>query len=199
MIYGYVRAITRRQVELNIVEEQIGEITSRYSRALVYEEQYKEKAVDRPNFERLISKVKEGDILVVTRLDILDLSIKNIVNIMDELLRKSVKIHILNIGVIDFSITGKVIINTLNALLEFDKSKKLYKIENSKSAARKNPGYKEGRPPKFTADQIEAALKKLNVNGGEYSYKAVELLSGISKRTLIRENNKRKMQMDYIK
>lgn len=198
MIYGYVRAITKRQLDQNNVEQQIGEITSRYLNAAVYEEQYKEKYKVLPKFEKLKSIISEDDILVVTRLDIIGLNIKIVLEVIDELLNKGVKVHILNIGIVDFSTEGTAILKALNAFSEYDKLLKLYKIENSKSAAKKNPRYVEGRPPKFTPDQIEAALKKLNVNGGEYSYKAVELLSGISKRTLIRENNKRKIQMDDI-
>lgn len=49
------------------------------------------------------------------------------------------------------------------------------------------------RSPKYTVKQIDNALSMLSVNWGSYSYTEVEELLGISKSTLIRENNKRKI------
>ena len=68
-----------------------------------------------------------------------------------------------------------------------DKTGKAIVIEKTKE------GFKEGRPKKFTKKQLDNALSMLNINGGNYSYSQVEELLGISKSTLIRENNKRKI------
>ncbi|MDO5040109.1 helix-turn-helix domain-containing protein, partial [Clostridium sp.] len=59
--------------------------------------------------------------------------------------------------------------------------------------ARTKEGFKEGRPKKYTDKQLNNALSMLTVNGGNSSYNEVAELLGISKSTLIRANNKRKV------
>ena len=52
----------------------------------------------------------------------------------------------------------------------------------------------EGRPQKHSNERIEKALSMLTINGGTMSYNEVADLTKISKSTLIRENNKRKVK-----
>ena len=67
------------------------------------------------------------------------------------------------------------------------------RTREGKEIARTKDGYKEGRPKKFTKEQIDLALSMLSVNCGDKSYNEVERLMGISVSTLKRENNKRKL------
>ncbi len=56
-----------------------------------------------------------------------------------------------------------------------------------KAIARQKPGYRDGRPEKFSKTQIDHALSLL----GEYSYTQVANMTGISKSTLLRAKRKR--------
>ena len=67
------------------------------------------------------------------------------------------------------------------------------RTQEGKAIAKTKEGFKEGRPRTYTKEQLDNALGMLTINGGSYSYKEVERLLGISKSTLIRENNKRKL------
>lgn len=58
--------------------------------------------------------------------------------------------------------------------------------EGKRKAKLKNPNYKEGRPLKYTDDEILSALKLLE----NMSYKDVEKITNISKSTLIRAKKK---------
>lgn len=58
--------------------------------------------------------------------------------------------------------------------------------EGRRKAKLKNPNYKEGRPLKYTDDEILSALKLLE----NMSYKDVEKITNISKSTLIRAKKK---------
>ena len=77
---------------------------------------------------------------------------------------------------------GNILFKTLCAVNNFDKALLVERIQSGKNKAKKTSGFKEGRPKKFSQDQIEEALEMLN----SYSYKKVEELTGISKSTLIR-------------
>ena len=68
----------------------------------------------------------------------------------------------------------------------------LERTREGKEIAKLKPGFRDGRPKKFTKDVMDAALDQLTVNGGTMSYKEVERRWNISKSTLIRENNRRK-------
>lgn len=69
------------------------------------------------------------------------------------------------------------------------------RTQTGKAIAKTKEGWKEGRPKLYTKEQLDNALSMLTVNGGNRSYKEVERLLGISKSTLIRENNKRKVEI----
>lgn len=74
---------------------------------------------------------------------------------------------------------------------EMERNLIIERTQAGKEIAKQKNGYKEGRPKKFTKEQLDNALSMLIVNGGKYSYKDIERLLGISKSTLIRGNNKR--------
>ena len=110
------------------------------------------------------------------------------------LLRKGVKIHILNMGLIEDTPMGKLIVTNLLAFAEFERAMIIERTQSGKAIAKQKEGYTEGRPKKYTQKQLDNALGMLAINGGKYSYKEVEDIVGISKSTLIRENNKRKVK-----
>ena len=75
---------------------------------------------------------------------------------------------------------------------EMERNTIIERTQNGKVIAKSKPGFKEGRPKKYTQKQLDNALKMLSVNGGDKSYNEVSELLGISKSTLIRENTRRK-------
>lgn len=99
-----------------------------------------------------------------------------------ELLGKSVKVHILNLGLIEDTLMGRLILRMLSAIEEFDRDMIVERLAEGKAIAKQKPGYKEGRPKKYSKKQIEHALKLKE----SISYTQVEDLTGISKSTLIR-------------
>lgn len=82
----------------------------------------------------------------------------------------------------------------VNELIERDMI--IERTQEGKAIAKQKEGFKEGRPQKYTDKQLDNALSMLSVNWGDKSYNEVAELLGISKSTLIRENNKRKLNQD---
>lgn len=112
--------------------------------------------------------------------------------LVNELVSKGIRVNILNIGVMDNTPSSKLIRNIFFSFAEFERDMIIERTQEGKAIAKTKEGYKEGRPKKYTDKQLDNALSMLTINGGEKSYTEVSEIFGISKSTLIRENNKRK-------
>lgn len=192
-IIGYCRVSTRGQLEGNSLEEQSKKILATYPNAIIECEQYSGAKMDRPVFDKVINSLNKDDILVVSKLDRFCRSTKEGLEYIDILINKGVKIHILNMGLIENNPIGRMIVTNLLAFAEFERAMIIERTQAGKAIAKTKEGFKEGRPKAYTKEQLDLALSMLTINGGNKSYKEVERLLGISKSTLIRENNKRKL------
>ena len=145
MIYGYCRATTSKQIELGYLEEQEDLIKERYYDSIIFKESSLDMNV-KPEFEKIINLLNPEDILVVTQLDRFATSIGDAVDIIASIRDKQASIHILNIGLVDFSILGNILFKTLCAVNNFDKALLVERIQSGKNKAKKTSGFKEGRP-----------------------------------------------------
>lgn len=192
-IIGYCRVSTKIQIEGNSLKQQRIEILDRYDNAIIYEEQFS-GAKERPIFNEIINSLENGDTLVVTKLDRFCRTTKEGLNYIDILMNTGVRIHILNMGLIENTPMGRLIVTNLLAFAEFERAMIIERTQSGKAIARSKEGFTEGRPKLYTKKQLDNALSMLIINGGEYSYKEVSELLNISKSTLIRENNRRKVE-----
>ena len=184
VIYGYLRVSTKGQLDGKSIEEQTQEILKKYDNATLITESYS-AAKERPIFNDLIEKLQPGDLLVVTKLDRFCRTTKEGLDYIDMLMNKGVYIHILNMGLIEDTPMGRLIVTNLLAFAEFERAMIIERTQSGKAIARLKPDFREGRPKKFGRAQIEHALELLEDN----SYTRVAELTGISKSTLIRARN----------
>lgn len=183
MIYGYARVSTVGQsINGSSLEEQVAVLTE-YGCNQIITEAYTGKTVDRPQFTALLSKLQSGDTLVVTKLDRFARSTVEGVQTVRDLFARDVKVHILNIGLIENTLSGNLILTVFLAFAEFERGMILERTQNGKALAKMQPGFREGRPPKYKPAQINHALELL---GSGLSYRQVENVTGISKSTLVR-------------
>lgn len=185
MVYGYCRVSTKGQLDGNSIEEQTQTIKCRYTDVEIIIESYS-GAKDRPIFNSLLEKLKSDDILVVTKLDRFCRTTKEGLTYIDNLMNKGVRIHILNMGLIEDTPMGRLIVTNLLAFAEFERAMIIERTQGGKAIAKNNPNFKEGRPNKFGKDQINLAMRLLE----SHTYKEVESMTGISKSTLIRAKRK---------
>ena len=191
MIYGYARVSTKGQEKNgNSLENQI-ELLKENGAAEIYADSFTGTKTDRPEFKKLLTVLKEGDTLIVTKLDRFARSMMQGSELVTELLEKGIKVNILNIGVMDNTPASKLIRNIFFSFAEFERDMIIERTQEGKSIAKLKPGFKEGRPKKYTKEQLDNALSMLTVCGGLYSYKEVERLLNISVSTLIREYKRR--------
>ena len=181
MKYGYCRVSTRGQLDGNSIEEQTEKIKEYYSDAEIVVESYS-GAKNRVIFNELLGKLTKGDVLVVTKLDRFCRTTKEGLQYVDKLSDKGVKVHILNMGLIEDTAMGRLIVTNLLAFAEFERAMIIERTQSGKAIAKQKADFKEGRPKVYNNKQIEHALSLLESN----SYKQVDELTGISKSTLIR-------------
>lgn len=188
MIYGYTRVSTKGQAkEGNGLESQKKEILKKYESAKIFEESYTGTKSERPIFNKVLEQLQEGDTLVVSKLDRLARNTVEGIKIVEDLFKKGVAVHVLNVGLLENTTMGRFFLTTMLAVAEMERNTILERTQAGKEIAKSKQGFKEGRPKKYTPKQIDHALSMLSVNGGDKSYKEVEEITNISKSTLIRE------------
>ena len=182
MIYGYARVSSKGQArDGNSLEAQDIELRNNGA-TVVYSDAYTGTKVDRPEFDKLLEEVKPGDTIVVTKLDRFCRSASQGIELVDKLLSKGIKVHILNMGMLDNNPTGKLIRNVMLCFAEFERDMIIQRTAEGKAIARKKEGYREGRKPTYKREQISHAIELLKT----HSYNQVTEMTGISKSTLIR-------------
>ncbi len=190
MIYGYARVSTKGQAhEGNSLESQ-EELLKQNGAEKIYRDSFTGTKTDRPEFNKLLQQLKKGDTLMVCKLDRFARSMSQGSELVNNLIEKGIKVNILNIGVMDNTPSSKLIRNIFFSFAEFERDMIIERTQEGKAIAKQKADFKEGRPKKYTDKQLSHALSLLTVNGGEKSYNEVVEITGISKSTLIRENNK---------
>lgn len=183
MIYGYARVSTIGQSrEGNSLEEQTA-ILQNYGCQEIVTEACSGKTMDRPAFIGLLSKLESGDTLVVTKLDRFARTTIEGVQTVRELFERGIKVHICNIGLIENTLTGNLILTVFLAFAEYERGMIIERTQTGKTIAKMQPGYREGRPKKYKPAQIRHAMELLESG---MTYRRVEELTGISKSTLVR-------------
>ncbi|MEK4125340.1 recombinase family protein [Lysinibacillus sp. FSL K6-0102] len=186
MIYGYARVSTISQeleVQLQALESE--------GATVIYKEKFTGTKTDRPQLNELLSKLKEGDKLVVTKLDRLARNTKEGIGIIEQLFAKGVKVHVLNVGLLEDTTMGRFFLQTLLAVAEMERNLIIERTQEGKAIAKQQSGFREGRPNKYTKKQLDHAMQMLS----SHSFRQVAELTGISLSTLKRESRKRKCML----
>ena len=193
MMYGYARVSTRGQAkDGNSIEAQ-KKILQQQGAMEIYADAFTGTKTHRPELDKLMNKLQTGDKLIVTKLDRVARSATQGIELVNTLLDRGVTVHILNMGVMDNTPSGKLIRTIMLAFAEFERDMIVERTQEGKAIARQKDDYREGRPVTYKREQIKHALDLLETR----TYKQVEELTGISKSTLIRA--KRKKEAEKIK
>lgn len=180
--YGYMRVSTiKQQLHGNSLEDQEAALRSAGAE-IFYTDTYTGTTTDRPEFNKLCAAVQPGDVIIVTKLDRYARTVIEGLQITQQLLDRGVTVHLLDMGIIDNSLTGQMLLTIMLAFAEFERNKIYERTQQGKAIAKTKPGFKDGRPKKYTAKQLDHALQLLKT----HSYKQVTELTGISESTLYR-------------
>ena len=182
MIYGYARVSTQAQD----LESQLQALRVEGAQE-IYEEKFTGTQTNRPQLNELMQRLQEGDKLIVTKLDRLARNTKEGIEIIEQLFARNVKVHVLNVGLLENTTMGRFFLQTLLAVAEMERNIIIERTQEGKEIAKQREGYREGRPKKFTKAQLDHAMELKK----SHSFKQVAEMTGISVATLKRESRAR--------
>ena len=135
----------------------------------------------RKGLRAAVDYARDGDIVVVTKLDRLARSVRNLGEIVEELEGKGVGLRVLDLGLDTSNATGKLMLNVLGAVAQFEREMMLERQREGIAKAKAEGKYR-GRQPK--ARQMASEVRKL-VSAGESKRQVAKKL-GISERSVYR-------------
>lgn len=186
--YGYARVSTYKQAkDGNSLEAQEQTLLDNGAE-IIFKDAYTGTKISRPQFDEMLSVLKSGDKVIVTKLDRIARSASSGLDLINDLLDKGISIHILNMGLLDNTPSGKLIRTIMLAFAEFERNMIVERTQEGKSIARQREDFKDGRPPKYSREQISLAMELLERN----SINDVVKKTGISRSTLIRYKKRNK-------
>jgi DNA invertase Pin-like site-specific DNA recombinase len=153
MLDGYARTSTLEQ-EAGL-EAQIRELQGIGCEKLFTEQV--SSVAKRDRLEAAIDFARDGDTLVVTKLDRLARSVVHLGELVDRFKRKGIALRILNLGVDSSTATGKLMLNVIGSVAQFEREMMLERQREGIARAKSDGKYK-GRAPtaRAKADEVRA-------------------------------------------
>jgi DNA invertase Pin-like site-specific DNA recombinase len=155
-VFGYARVSTNGQE----LAGQVSELMAAGC-AKVFKEKASGAKTDRPELARVIRGLEAGDVLMVTRLDRLARSTRDLLNVLDAVAKQGAGFRSLKDTWADTTTPhGRLMLTVLGGLAEFERD--LIRARTGEGRKRaQDRGVKFGRPRKLTAHQRQEALARL--------------------------------------
>lgn len=147
MQIGYVRVSTNEQ-NTDLQREAL----ERSGCEQIFEEKMSGTVANRPALKKLLRTLKEGDTLVVWKLDRLGRSMRNLVLLVDELRQRGIHFRSLTDSIDTSSPMGRFIFHIMSALAEMERELIVERTLAGLAAARAK-GRVGGRRPKLSMEQ----------------------------------------------
>ena len=193
MKYGYIRVSSKGQENNTSLKNQRQLVTDAGAEEIVEEVYTGGTVANRPQLSILVNKLQYGDELIVCKLDRFARTVSEGSTLAKELYERGITLNILNMGKIENSTIGTLLLNVMLSFAQFEKDMIYQRCQEGRQIARLNPNYREGRPKKFNREQITLAMSLLS--DGK-SYRQIETMTGISKSTLFRAKRQRTFDTD---
>ena len=178
MIYGYARVSTAQQDYATQIDD-----LKRAGATKIYKDKYTGTTANRPEFDKLMDKLQNGDTLIVTKLDRLARNTQDALSIVKQMNDEGVILRVLNIGTIDNSPSGRLIFTVFSAFAEFERDLIVSRTQEGKAWAKaNNPNFHDGMPRKYDQEQTNFAWKLHTQD--HMSYSEISKKLGISKATI---------------
>lgn len=117
-------------------------------------------AMERPQFVRLVDRLEQGDVLLVTKLDRLGRNAMDVRATVERLAAAGIRVHCLALGGVDLtSPAGKMTMGVIAAVAEFERDLLIERTQSGLKRA-KDEGRRLGRPPVLSATQQREVLEK---------------------------------------
>jgi DNA invertase Pin-like site-specific DNA recombinase len=138
---------------------------------------------DRPELHRALDHLRQGDVLVVWKLDRLSRSLKDLLHILEKITEAKAGFRSLTEAIDTTTSAGRMMLQMLGAFAEFERSMIRERTRLGLLAARER-GRIGGRLPKLTAHQRAEAIRM--VNSGEKTASEVARLFHLHRSSISR-------------
>lgn len=151
MIIGYARTSTVDQIAG--LEAQLRDLRDAGCEK-IYQEQISSVA-SRAQLQAAIEFVRDGDVLVVSKLDRLARSVADLLTIIQSLEKKNVSLRVLNLGMDTQTPTGKLLLTMLGAIGQFEREIMLERQREGIAKAKAEGKFKGRKPlPQQIVDEV---------------------------------------------
>ena len=182
MLIGYSRVSTNDQS----LDSQIDKL-KKYGCEKIFTDIVSGAKAERKGLNDMLDYARDGDTIVVFRLDRLGRSLKDLIEIMNELQKRNINFKSLSENIDTSTPTGKLIFHITGAFAEFERNIIRERTKAGLESARAR-GRKGGRPTKITEEKIKMAkllhsdtslsigdiLKQMNIKKGIF-YKMLKM------------------------
>lgn len=158
MLIGYARVSTQDQnLELQI------DALNKAGCQKIFKDKISGTRVERPGLTQMFEILRDGDTLVVWKLDRLGRSVKQLVDLVNELHKQGIQFKSLTDAIDTGTPSGRFFFHVMASLAEMERDLTVERTRAGLETA-KRLGRKGGRKPKMTDSKIQVA-KKLLANG----------------------------------
>jgi DNA invertase Pin-like site-specific DNA recombinase len=156
---GYARVSTRSQKD----DSQVGELTA-YGCDKIFTDKASGKNAARPELDKALAYLREGDVFVITRLSRAMRSLKHLLALADDLRERGIDLVVLRQHIDTTTPTGRLAFHILGAIDEFQRELIIEGTREGLQAARAR-GRTVGRKPKLNARQVATVRRMYQAAG----------------------------------
>lgn len=178
MIFGYARVSTDHQAldaQLDALKEAGAE--------KIFKEKKTGKTRERAELAKLLDQLRPDDVVVVTKYDRLARSLRDLIEIVDQIREKGAGFRSLGEDIDTTTPAGRLVFHVFGSIAEFERERIVERTKEGLAAARKR-GRIGGRRPALNPEQKEAVRRMRDVE--KRSLAEIARLFNVSKQTISR-------------
>jgi DNA invertase Pin-like site-specific DNA recombinase len=156
---GYARVSTRSQKD----DSQVDELTG-CGCGKIFTDKASGKLAARPELDKALAYLREGDMFVITRLSRAMRSLKHLLALADELRERGIDLMVLRQHIDTTTPTGRLVFHVLGAIDEFQRELIIEGTREGLEAARAR-GRTGGRKPKLSAVKATTVRRMCQATG----------------------------------
>jgi DNA invertase Pin-like site-specific DNA recombinase len=180
---GYARVSTRHQKD----DSQQDELRAAGCSKIFTDKGVSGKLASRPELDKCLAYLREGDVLVITRLSRAMRSLRHMLSLTAELGERGIGLRVLKQSIDTTTPAGRLVFHVMAAIDEFERELIVEGTLEGLAAARAR-GRKGGRKPAMTPEQ--AALARQLMDAGQHDARALAALFKVSRATIYRHLSK---------
>lgn len=176
---GYARVSTRGQND----DSQVDELTAYGCDKIFTDHGVSGKHASRPELDKALAYLREGDVFVITRLSRAMRSLKQLIGLAEDLRERGIGLVVTKQAIDTTTPQGRLVFHIFGALDEFQRELIIEGTHEGLAAARAR-GRVGGRKPKLTDTQVDH-VRRLYA-GGDTTVADIAALFSVSRQTIYR-------------